>query len=59
MFDNPLPKLNRMAHQLNPTVVSTTLNTALVFEDRHFEQLGPVNELKLSAKHVLKFSNHG
>ena len=26
MLDDPLPKLHRMAHQLNPTVVSTTLN---------------------------------
>jgi len=34
MLDNPLPKLHRMAHQLNPTVVSTTLNITLVFEDR-------------------------
>jgi hypothetical protein len=35
MLDNPLPELHRMTHQLNPTVVSTTLNISLVLEDRY------------------------
>jgi hypothetical protein len=35
MLDNPLPELHRMAHQLNSTVVRTTLNVSLVLEDRY------------------------
>jgi hypothetical protein len=39
MLDNPLPELHRMAHQLNPTVVSTTLDISLVLEDTTCDNL--------------------
>ena len=52
MLDDPLPKLHRMAHQLNPTVVSTTLNPLARLASLPF---APVEG---SAKTLAHFSLH-